>query len=200
MDNDSLKKAVLENVRQRRSTRSYLQQAVPADVLEEVVEAGRYAPSANNLQLTGFYVISNAEKLAELKTVVTGVLANMPEREGMPPVFINLINRAKEGLVDVTYGAPVLIVTTNKKGSPNAIADCSCALQNMMLAATANGLGNCWINQFFMLRDAPPIQEFFAGIGVSGDEEICGSLALGYAENLETAPLPRTGCQVTYVK
>ena len=46
------------------------------------------------------------------------------------------------------YGAPVYIVTANKMGYGNAMADSACALENMMIAANALDLGSCWINQF----------------------------------------------------
>ena len=200
MEKEVTRDAVLEAIRRRRSSRVFLQDPVPEDILAGIVEAGRYAPSSNNSQLTHFYVITNAEKLAELRAVMTAALAGMEEQGWMSPFILNLIARAKEGEVDVTYGPPALIVTTNKKGMPNAIADCSCALQNMMLAASVYGIGNVWINQFLQFRDAPQVKAFFASIGVSDEEEVCGALSLGYAEKIATEPLPRTGFPVTYIR
>jgi len=200
MDRDDIKTALKEAIYQRRSTRAYTGQPVPEEILEEILDAGRHAPSATNQQRTHLIVITNAEKRAELRDVMTGVAANMPEKEGMSPTLLSLIQRAKQGTIDVTYGAPALIVTTNKKGSVNAAADCACVLENMMLMASANGLGNCWINQFFTFRDEPAVRDFFAGLGVSEEEEIYGALSVGYAEDLQTAPLPRTGNPVTYIR
>ena len=195
-----IKTTVLEAIKHRRSTRSFAQEAVPEDIINEIIEAGRYSPSATNSQLTRFYIITNPEKRAELKTAVTAALASTQEQEGMSPNFLKLLKRAREDEVDVTYGAPALIVTTNKKGSPNAVADCSCALQNMMLAASVAGIANVWINQFYLLRETPEVQDFFASIGVTEEEEICGALSLGYSEMIETEPLPRTGFPVTYIR
>jgi len=200
MEKEVIKTALLEAIKQRRSTRVYLQEPVPEAIINEIIEAGRLSPTAGNSQATHFYVITNAEKRAELRAAVTTVLAGMPESEDLSPVLRYFRKLAIAGGVDVTYGAPVLVVTTNKKGSANASADCACALQNMMLTASANQLANVWINQFFSLRDAQPIIDFFAGIGVTDEEAICGSLAVGYAEKLETTPLPRTGFPVTYVR
>ncbi|MCL2112194.1 MAG: nitroreductase [Clostridiales bacterium] len=201
MDRDAVKKGLKEAIYQRRSTRAYLDKPVPEEIIEEILDAGRHAPSASNKQRSHFFVITNPEKLAELREVMTGVLAAMPEQEGMSPVIISLIQRAKAGPVDVTYGAPALIVTTNIMGGPNGLSDTACALQNMMLTASALGMGNCWINQFLSLRDAPPLRKFFEGLGVPDDQEVCGSLALGYAAGpIEPAPLPRTGNPVTYIR
>jgi len=200
MDQNTIKDALKEAIYQRRSSRAFTDAQVPDDIIEEIVESGRLAPSANNLQATHFYVITNSEKRAELTDIVTSVLSSMEEKEGMPAPLLSLIQRAKQGSVDCTYGAPVLIVTTNTKGSPNAAANCACALENMMLTASANGLGNVWINQFLMLRNAQPIKDFFAGLGVTEEEEICGSLSVGYTETLPKEPLPRTGNPVTYIR
>jgi len=201
MDKDTIRIALKEAVYQRRSTRLYTTQPVPEELLEEVIDAGRHAASAMNAQTTHLIVITNPEKLAQLREVMTGVLAGLTEKEGMSANFVKLIRRAKEGqLVDVAYGSPALIVTANKKGSQNAVADCSCVLANMMLTASACGLGNCWINQFHMTNEMPQVQDFFAGLGVAGDESVFGALALGYAEKLETTPLPRKGNPVTYIK
>jgi nitroreductase len=118
----------------------------------------------------------------------------------MPKPFIGLIERAKQGPVNITYGAPVLVITASKKGYPNQVADCACALENMMLAAAAEGIGSCWINLFAMLRDVPPLRAFFVKYGLAEDEEVCGALILGHSDKVQTVPLPRTGNPVTYNK
>lgn len=200
MEKDVIKTAVLGAIKHRRSTRSFLQDPVPEEALTEIVEAGRHAPSANNKQNTSFYVITNPEKRTELRAAVTAALAGTEPQEGMSPTFLQLINRAREGEVDVTYGAPALIVTTNKMDNVNAIADCSCALQNMMLAASVSGIANVWINQFFSLREAPLLREFFASLGVPEDETLCGALALGHSEKIDTDPLPRTGFHAIFIR
>ena len=196
---DNVKKGLLEAIHTRRSTRQYRADPVPKELLEEVVEAGRMAPSGGNNQTTHFIVVTDPGKLAELREVVTGILANMPIKEGMVPQFVGIIKKAKEETVDIAYGAPALIFTANKKGYDNAIADCACALQNMMLTASAHGIGNCWINQFYLLREVPPLRSFMESLGLKADEEVCGALALGYAYKLETTPLPRNGNPVTYI-
>ena len=200
MDMETNKTIVLEAIRRRRSTRAFLKDPVPEEIINEIIDAGRHAPSANNTQLTHLYVISTEEKRAELKAVFNAALACMKPKEGMSPSLLKLIGRAKEEEVDFTYGAPVLIVSTHRKDSPNAAADCACVLENMMLAASVSGIACVWINQFFSLRSEQPIIDFFASLGVSEDETIFGSLSLGYAESIASEPLPRTGFPVTYIR
>jgi nitroreductase len=200
MDRETVKSALKEAIYQRRSSRAFTSQPVPKEVIEEILEAGRHAPSASNQQATHFYVITNAGKLSELKIAVTSSVASIRVKSKMAPSLQELIKRAQGGVIDVTYGAPVLIVTTNLKDSINAMSDCACALQNMMLTASVHGIGNCWINQFMMFKDARPLKNFFAGLGMSKDEEICGALVLGYTDIIEKTPLPRTGNPVTYIR
>ncbi len=190
---------VTEIIRARRSTRSYRPEPLPHEVLERVVEAGRYAPSGNNHQSTHFIVLTSPTRMAKLREVVTAALAAIPEREDTPASMLSLIKRAREGTVDVNYGAPALVLTANKKDYVNAMADCACALENMMLAACEAGIGSCWINQYKHLGAAPPLAAFMKEVGLAEDEAIYGALALGYAEHLETEPLPRKGNPVTYV-
>lgn len=196
---EDIKKGLQTAINKRRSTRRYRPEPLPRELLDVVVEAGRMAPSGNNNQTTHFIVVTSPEKLAGLREVVTDVLANTPVRDGMPPQLIGLINKAKNETVDVAYGAPALVLTANKKGYGNAVADCACALENMMLMASACGIGSCWINQFYLLREAPPLRNYMEKLGLEKDEEICGAVVLGYADKLETTPLPRKGNPVTYV-
>lgn len=191
---------LLETIKTRRSTRNYRPDTLPDEVLGKIIEAGQYAPSGGNNQTTHFIAITSQEALGRLRDVITGVLANTPVREGMPPPLVGLIKKAQQGPVDVNYGAPVLVLTANKKGYANALADCSCALMNMMLMATKEDVGSCWINQYRLMGEAPPLQSFMKELGMQADEEIYGALVLGYTDNMEKEPLPRKGNPVTYVR
>ena len=187
-----------EAIYSRRSTRRYRQDPVPEELLMEVVEAGRMAPSGNNRQNTHFIIVADPQNLFKLRGAMKDALANMPVREGMSASLIGLIKQAKEGAdVDVSYGAPVLILAANKKSSDNAMADSACALQNMMLMAAACGLGSCWINQYARFCGEPALRSGMEALGLQADEGVYGALALGYAEKLATEPLPRTGNPVT---
>jgi nitroreductase len=197
---EEVKKGLLAAIRARRSTRSYRADPLPDALLEEILQAGRMAPSGSNNQFTHFMAITSREKLDGLRAVVTDELAGMAEREGLPPTLPGLIKRARQGPIDVTYGAPALVLTANRKGYYNALADSACALQNMMLTAAANEIGCCWINQYRQLAEAPFLRAYLEKLGLHENEEICGALALGYADKLESNPLPRTGNPVTYVR
>ena len=98
--------------------------------------------------------------------------------------------------------APVLIVTANKRGYGNAMADSACALENMMIAANALDLGSCWINQLHWLDESEEVRAILEPLGLGQDETITGGLIVGYPADGELLrePLPRTGNPVTWVE
>ena len=191
-------------IKSRRSTRRFKTMPVPEDALNQVVEAGRYAPSGGNCQTTHFIVVKNAEILATLKELVQQEFAGMEVTKGMYKSIVNSINASKRGNYAFHYDAPVLIVTANQKEYGNNIADCSCALENMMLMANALDLGSCWINQLKWLNENPVILAYMQQLGMTENERVYGALAVGYPDTEDGFPvrtaLPRTGNSVTVVE
>ena len=186
----------------RRSTRKFDNKIPDKELIQKVVNAGRYAPSGANSQTSHFIVITNKEVLKEIAELVQEEFAKMEISEDMYVSLKGSINASKKGDYVFHYNAPVLIVTANKKGYGNAIADSSCALENMMIAANAFDLGSCWINQLHWLDDNERIRTFLEGYGLKKDETITGGLALGFSENglPNRKPLDRKGNVVTWVE
>ncbi len=114
---------VFEAVRARKSVRAYLSTPIPKEKLDRVLEAGRLAPSAMNYQPWHFIVVEDAGKRAEM---------------------------SKARWAKFLKDAPVVIVGCgDTKSSPDWYAvDTTIALQNMVLTATGEGLGTCWIGSF----------------------------------------------------
>ncbi|MEM2920892.1 MAG: nitroreductase family protein [Candidatus Bathyarchaeia archaeon] len=114
---------VHEALRIRRSVRAYEERPVPKEALDRILEAGRLAPSARNRQPWHFIVVTDAEKRK--------VIAKAP--------FAKFVAEA-----------PVVIVGLgDAKASPRwYMVDVAIALENMVIAATAEGLGTCWIGGF----------------------------------------------------
>ena len=186
----------------RRSTRRFDNKIPDKELIQKVVNAGRYAPSGANSQTSHFIVITNKEVLKGIAELVQEEFAKMEISEDMYVSLKGSINASKKGDYVFHYNAPVLIVIANKKGYGNAIADSSCALENMMIAANAFDLGSCWINQLHWLDDNERIRAFLEGYGLKKDETITGGLALGFSENglPNRKPLDRKGNVVTWVE
>ncbi|MDF2505290.1 nitroreductase family protein [Clostridium sp.] len=191
---------VLEVISKRRSVRKYKPEQVSEEKLSLILESGRFAPSGGNNQTSHFIVIQNRETLQELKLLVEKEFAKMEIKENTYKSIKHSILASKKGGYDFTYNAPTLIVVANQRGYGNAIADCSVALENMMLEATFLDIGSCWINQLHWLDDNESINEYMMKLGLANNETICGGLALGYSQISDMAPLARTGNTVTYIK
>lgn len=192
----------LEAILTRRSTRKFKETALDKNLIEKIIEAGRYAPSGSNSQSTHFIVITDKSVLSELTEIVKQEFAKMEVKEDTYVSLKNSINAAKSGKYMFYYGAPVLIVTANRKGYGNAIADSACALENMMIAANALDLGSCWINQLHWLDENDAVRKFLQEKGLKEEETITGGLILGYpdSELPNRTPLERKGNPVTWVE
>lgn len=152
---------MLKLMHDRRSTRAYRPEPLQEAVIQQILEAGRFAPSGMNKQLNHFYVITDPNYLADLTALVSRKMENYRDK-------------------DFRYGAPVLVLVTNQKESTTCVQDASCAMENMMLAAFSLGVGSCWINQLYRTREDREVQEKLAEIGVTPEEMPVAALALGW--------------------
>ena len=195
---------IFEFIKSRRSTRKYKAEDVSEEQLSQIIEAGRYAPSGGNCQSTHFIVIKNKEIMAELANLVQQEFAKMEITPGLYKSIVNSIHASKNGNYVFHYNAPILIITANQKDYGNNIADCACALENMMLMANVLDLGSCWINQLKWLNENPVILEYMKKLGMDESERVYGALAVGHPDTADglpdREPLKRTGNKVTVVE
>ena len=193
---------VFTAINTRRSTRRMKPDLPDRKLIEQVIEAGRRAPSGGNNQTTHMLVITRPEVLQKLREIVASEFAQMDYGPSTYASLRHSIEASRKGGYIYDYGAPVLIVTANRKGYGNALADSACALENMMLAANALNLGACWTNQLHWLDDRAPVRAVLEELGLRPDETITGGLILGFG--LSGGPnreeLPRTGNPVTWIE
>ena len=192
----------LECIKTRHSTRKFKPEPVAQELLDTVIDAGRRAPTGGNLQPTHFMVITNPDVLRELVTLVQEEYGKTEVTEQTPPYMMNIIKMSKEGKFVFHYNAPVLIVLASKANYANNFADVSCAMQNMMLACNELDLGSCWVNQIRHLQDNERIQAKMRELGLSEDEKVYASLAIGYPDlpnGLNRREIKAKGYPVTYI-
>jgi nitroreductase len=139
---------VLEAIRKRHSVRAYMAQEIPAEKLDMVLEAGRLAPSAGNIQPWHFIVVTNQQKR-------------------------NMLSKGR--FAKFLRESPVVIVGCgDRTASPNWYkVDTAIALQNMVLTATSEGLGTCWVGSF----DENQVRTL---LGIPEKFRVVALLALGY--------------------
>lgn len=154
---------VLEKMKSRRSIRSFKKDMVPRELIEQIMEAGTYAASGMNVQVPIIIAVTNKEKRDELQKINAKF---MGQEEGFDPF----------------YGAPVILVVLALKERPTYVYDGSLTLGNMMLAAHELGLGSCWIHRAKEEFEMPEWKEWAASLGIEGEFEGIGHLALGYID------------------
>lgn len=192
-----------ESILTRRSTRKYLNKPVSKELLEKIIETGRYAPSGGNSQSNHFIVIQNKQIIDRLVKMVEKAFSKMEITENMYISLQNSINLSKKGGYVFSYNAPVLIIVANKRDYGNNQADCAIALENMMLEANELDLGSCYINQLKWLNEGRKILSYLQSLGMKEDERVYGSLIIGYPDTNDGKPLrkvlPRKGNVVTWL-
>ena len=109
---------VFECIRRRRTIREYKNDPIPEDVLEKILQAGRWSPSSSNSQPWHFVVVQDPSTLSELGRIAT---------QGS---FIS--------------DAPLAIVIV-MENAPRPQLDAGRAIQQMELVAWSEGLGTCFV-------------------------------------------------------
>lgn len=184
---------IIENMKTRRSTRSYNAKPVERELIDRILEAARYAPSALNKQPWEFVVITDAALIRELSLDIKKQIKKV---HGMLPL-LRLMSRylrdektvaaikktATSDTDTVFYNAPALILIASGEKSRWVETDCAIAAQNAMLAAHALGLGSCFIGRgMFLMRN----KKFIKDIGLKQKHKIYATLAVGYPEEVRT--------------
>lgn len=149
-------------IKNRYSCRKYSDKAVEPEKLTAILEAGRIAPTAKNLQEQRIYVLQSEEALAKIDSVT-------PCRFGAPVVIAVAFDK------DNTYTYPGGM----KLGGDE---DATIVATHMILAATDEGLGTCWLNRFDPMETAKIL-------GLPENEELVMLMDVGYAAE-DAAPSP----------
>ena len=152
---------VLKAMYERRSVRKFKPDHVPQELIEQIVDAGLYAPSGMGGQPTVILAITNKEvrnRLSEANRKIGGWGEEY----------------------DPFYGAPVVLVVLVNKDHPTWQYDGPIVMENMMLAAHSLGLGSIWIHRAKEEFEQDEWKQLLADLGVEGDYEGVGHCAVGY--------------------
>ena len=154
---------MLELFEQRRACRKYDSRPVEKEKIEQIVNAGLLAPSGRNKQTPVIIAISDKETRDKLMELNRSVVPGFPEG------------------IDPFYGAPtVLLVIANKDGI--SIHDGAATIENMLLEATNQGLGSCWIHRAKEEIESEKGRKLLSFTGIDFDNFIgIGHVILGYS-------------------
>ena len=160
----------LEIIRTRRSYRAYKLEQITDEQLNAVLEAGTYAPTSRGLQSPFIVAVQNEDlklRLAKMNAEIMGVTTNP------------------------YYDAPTYVLVFVPADAPNGIQDASLVLENMMLAAHAQGLGSCWIHREREMFATEEGKELMKQWGLPEGLVGIGALALGYPDGEPSPAKPR---------
>ncbi len=159
----------LKTLMERRSCRSYKSDPVPAEILDQILEAGTFAATGMGKQSPIMIAVTDQkvrDRLSRMNADVMG--ANN----------------------DPFYGAPTVIVVLADKAVPTYLYDGSLVMGNLMNAAHSLGIASCWIHRAKEEFASEEGKAILKELGIEGGYEGIGHCILGYAaqENKTAAP------------
>lgn len=164
----------------RQSCRAFDPERMPSqELIDQVMEAGKYAPSSMGLQSATIVCVTNKQVRDQLSKMNAAIMGTSS---------------------DPFYGAPVVLVVLAKRDSPNPVCDGSLVMGNMLNAAHSLGLGSCWIHRAKEEFDSPEGKALLKSWGIEDDYIGVGHCVLGYANKPYPARKSRKSDYVVYVK
>ena len=165
--------------------RDYKPDEVPDDILNELIKAGTYAPSAVNKQPWRFVVIKDRDMIIRLSARAKKMWLDTAGKVDDPHLK-QAVNAMKMPEFNIFHNAPVLVLIFAAPGAYSPEFDCALAAGNMMLAARSLGIGSCWIGFGMPLgSDKDTLDE----LKVPESHKLMAPLVFGYpVKELQPAP------------
>lgn len=162
---------LMQAIQTRRSIRHFTAQEIPAEIIQQIIEAGRFTPTAENRQNLSYIVLKEEINLFEKKAG-----SFLKRLQTLARFFVK---GAKDVVIDEQFifkKAPVaiLVVSHGRFGKENGLL----AAANMALMAEAHGLG-LFYNGFFTLA-ANHARSIRKSLGLKTGEKVAMTLTLGY--------------------
>ncbi|MCD8015788.1 MAG: nitroreductase [Lachnospiraceae bacterium] len=152
---------VLKCLKERRSVRKYKTEQIKDSELEQILEAGTYAPTGMGAQSPIIVVVQDAEtiaKLSKMNAAIMGISA------------------------DPFYGAPTVVVVLADRSRGTFVEDGALVIGNMMNAAFSIGVDSCWIHRAKEVFDSEEGKALLKEWGIEGDYQGVGHCILGYRD------------------
>ncbi len=191
---------LLELIRLRRSIRQFSDRAVGREEIARLLEAARWAPSNHNRQPWRFLVIEDKQQINQLAEIVSQSLSeklkSLPEAAaayaGEFTHYATFFSNAPVLLVvlhkqPVSLSAPLLAGLKNPElvsGEPLSVA---MAVQNLLLAAQALGLGTCVLTGPLLVQDA-----LVGALDLPARHDLTCLVALGHPAESPAPPRRKT--------
>lgn len=208
----------------RRSNRLFKSREVPRELLERILEAGRFAPSAGNCQPYKFIVITDRKIINELEKKAIKSLRLLKNlyliKDGKKPLWKKIIftiaswfmvnkldprpmtamEKADKKNGSMYFDAPaVVLILKDTRGVSNPDLDAGICCQNMVLAAHSLGLGTCIISLPIEPLNMPLMAGFRRRIGIAWPFKAVTSIAFGYPKGKIDGVVKRDTPEVAWI-
>lgn len=177
---------ILKTIYERRSVRKYKDISIERKIVEQLLDAGRMAPSAINKQPWRFYVLTNKDDINSFSKEISVAAA-----KGFVKFGIKKIVKTASDLLHfshgidflktknyIFHGAPVVIFITSHIDDEWAALDIGMCSQNIMLAAKSMGLDSCPVGLAKFVEQT----KMYSKLGVSKLEKVNLAIVLGYGD------------------
>lgn len=152
----------LKNLKERRCIRCFKKDQVKEEELNQILEAGTYAPCGMGAQSPVMVVIQNSDIIRQLSQM-------------------NAFALGKTG-IDPFFGAPTVVVVFSDSGRTTCVEDGALVMGNLMNAAHAVGVDSCWVHRAKQVFEMPEGQAFMRSWGLDGNYIGIGHCLLGYRD------------------
>jgi nitroreductase/NAD-dependent dihydropyrimidine dehydrogenase PreA subunit len=187
-------------LRERRSVRNYTSDPVPEEVLNKILDVGRYAPTGTNSQNVHYVILTSPDRIEELRkrtihfydkifsraqgwlgmlffSLIAGRKTAEYLRDSLPKVaYAN--EQMKQGKDRLFYHAPVVILAHAESWDTCSSFNCSVALYHCSLMAHTLGLGCCFNG--FLSNAVNHASKIKGWLGIPSDHKCYSAMTLGF--------------------
>ena len=158
--------STIQDLQTRRSVRKFKDEQISEELLAQILDAGKNAPSGMGKQSAIMVVLQDKEAIAKVSKMNAAVMG----RDGDP-----------------FYGAPTVVVVLADRSWGTAKEDGCLVMGNLLNAAYAAGLGGCWVNRAYEVFETEEGKALLKSWGIEGDYFGIGNCILGVPDDAPAA-------------
>ena len=175
---------VLKTIYKRRAVRKYKDQPVSREIIEQILDAGKMAPSAINKQPWKFYILTDKEDIIEFSKEISKAATKGILKSGVKEIiktgkdFLHFSHGLDFFKADdpIFHDAPVVIFITSPKDNEWAALDVGMCSQNIMLTAKSLGLDTCPIGLAKFVEQT----KSYSKLNIPTSERVNLAIIIGY--------------------
>jgi nitroreductase len=170
---------ILKLIKERRTIRKYKDKCVPKEIIDKIIEAGRWGPSIIGIQPWRFVVVENKNVIEQISNII---LAKSQKFEARSRLILSSTVKAISScqLLIIVYNTKKFTELAEKFGKKHLKIGCfaeieaiSASIENMLIVAQEYGIGSAWL-------DTPLFFENLINKLVSEKDKLVAILTFGY--------------------